>query len=303
MKDFAYYKKVLKITGSYNEESLKKAFYSAVKANHPDKFKNPINKKLATEKMKIINEAYEYLKKNIDNQPSGEEFNDYSNETKQNNYSKHTEEKEYHKEEQQSSDTVKDLEQYIRDHTIITITYKLKTGEVVNLKILPLELKQGLYKQDFMYLKALFCSQNKVKTYRVDRIINITVGGEESNSETKKFYNNSEDNKYYNENEKSVWNLTVLLPIITAIVIIISFFKVPYTIYIILRVLVCLTLLNMIITLRKFLPIGAILLCIGGIVLYNPLYLVHLSKGIWQLLDIGLLVIILYLLKGYFKDE
>lgn len=62
------YKKILKIASLYTIASLKTSYKEAVKNNHPDKFKNPTNKKLATEKMKLINEAYEYLKEHVDKQ-------------------------------------------------------------------------------------------------------------------------------------------------------------------------------------------------------------------------------------------
>ncbi|MCR5261203.1 MAG: DnaJ domain-containing protein [Candidatus Gastranaerophilales bacterium] len=290
MRDFEDYKKILKIKGKYDEDSLKKAYHDAVKNNHPDRFNNPINKKLATEKMKLINEAYEYLKKNMDNQPSDKEF---QGEYNRNHNSRENDTK---NEKQQNSNIIKDLELFIKNHTIVTICYRLETGATVNLKILPLELEQGLY------LKALFCAESQVKTYRVDRIISVSAdNGEKQERKDYDNYNKTEEESTVSE--KNIWNLTVILPIITALIIVLSFFKVPYQVYILLRIFVCLTLFNMLVSLRKFIPIWAVLLCIGGIILYNPVYLVRLSKAIWQILDMGLLFFILWLLKGYFKDE
>lgn len=62
------YKKILKITDIYSIESLKMAYRNAVKENHPDRFKKTTNKELATRKMKLINEAYEYLKQHLNDQ-------------------------------------------------------------------------------------------------------------------------------------------------------------------------------------------------------------------------------------------
>lgn len=298
MQDFEYYKKVLKIKGKYDEDSLKKAYHDAVKNNHPDRFNNPINKKLATEKMKLINEAYEYLKKNMDNQPSDKEFQG------KNNGSNNTQENKTKNEKQQNPNIIKDLELFIKNHTIVTICYRLETGATVNLKILPLELEQGLYQTNYLYLKALFCTQNQVKTYRVDRIIGVSAdNGKDVGQERKDYDNYNKKKEDSTVSEKNIWNLTVILPLITALIIVLSFFKVPYQVYILLRIFVCLTLFNMLVSLRKFIPIWAVLLCIGGIILYNPVYLVRLSKAIWQILDMGLLFFILWLLKGYFKDE
>lgn len=302
MKDFTYYKKVLNILGCYDEDTLKKAFRNAVKENHPDKFKNPINKKLATEKMKIINEAYEFLKKNIDRQPKQEEHNNYKKQSHKEEKSYNQTQKERESTNNQESEIVEKLELYIKNHTVITIEYKIQTGKIVNLEILPLELNEGLYGQNHIYLKALYCSQNEVKTYRLDRIIKIKNFSNENHQQ--KTNNNFSNNESHNNSpQKDIWNITVLLPVITGIIIILGFFKVPYSIYMLLRVLVCLTLLNTILTLRKFLPAWVILLCICGICLYNPIYLVHLSKNVWQLINMGILIFIIHLLNGYFKDE
>lgn len=221
MRDFDYYKRVLKITGVYDEETLKKAFREAVKQNHPDLFKNPINKKLATEKMKIINEAYDFLKNNIDRQPKPQNNDDF--------YKKSYEKKDSYRE-----------------------NYHKQT-------------EQEQPKEE----------EPKNEQYRQEK----------------------------SPQQQDIWNLTVLLPIITGIVILLSFFRVPYTIYMILRVLVCLTFLNIFLTLRKYCPTWIIVLCIVGIIIYNPVFPMHLQKGVWQLMNMGILAVIINLLNGYFKNE
>lgn len=76
MKNLEYYKKILGIVGKYNKNSLRRAFYNNVKTNHPDKFMKNENKELATQKMKRINEAYEFLKEHINKQDNFSNFND-----------------------------------------------------------------------------------------------------------------------------------------------------------------------------------------------------------------------------------
>lgn len=98
MKDLGYYKKILGIVDKYDEKSLKQAFYDAVKTNHPDKFKKNQNKELATKKMKLINEAYDFLKLHINEQ------NDYSN-SNENSQKQESDNKSWNYNEQES-DTV-----------------------------------------------------------------------------------------------------------------------------------------------------------------------------------------------------
>lgn len=301
------YKKILNIEEKYTLENLKNAYREAVKNNHPDKFKNPINKKLATEKMKLINEAYEYLKEHVDKQS-----NNYNNKTDShktyNNSNAHQK-----SDEEQARDTntnynnknansniLKILEFCINNHKKMHMKYVLKTGDKIDIDIIPLELVFGLYKEDLLYFKAFSSMQNKTKTYRVDRIIKNEIL-EDLNTNDFNAYNSKNINNSITQ--KSILDITVLLPIITGLVIILSFFKVPYTIYMILRVLVCLTFLNTVLTLRKFMPSYAVLICILGIILYNPIYPIHLAKSTWQIMDIGILIELIYLLKGYFKDE
>lgn len=87
MKDLEYYKKILGIVDKYDEKSLKQAFYDAVKKNHPDKFKKNQNKELATKKMKLINEAYDFLKLHINEQNNFSNSNESSQKQESDNNS------------------------------------------------------------------------------------------------------------------------------------------------------------------------------------------------------------------------
>jgi curved DNA-binding protein CbpA len=63
-----------------SKEDIKKAYRESVKKYHPDQYGNNPLKDLAEEKMKELNEAYEYLMKNADNNSSsGYSSNNYSN--------------------------------------------------------------------------------------------------------------------------------------------------------------------------------------------------------------------------------
>jgi curved DNA-binding protein CbpA len=63
---------VLNIKEGASEEEIKKAYIELCKKYHPDKYSNNPLKDLAEEKMREINEAYDYLMENKNN-------NGYSN--------------------------------------------------------------------------------------------------------------------------------------------------------------------------------------------------------------------------------
>lgn len=72
------YLKILGLNKNFTEEELKKAYRKAIHSNHPDKFQDADEKKLAEEIMREINEANEYLKEHINDYQENENFeNDY----------------------------------------------------------------------------------------------------------------------------------------------------------------------------------------------------------------------------------
>jgi len=73
---------VLGVRQGASPDEIKKAYRELVKKYHPDQYRdNPLSK-LAEEKLKEINEAYDYLMKNngaSDNRYTGERTNSYNN--------------------------------------------------------------------------------------------------------------------------------------------------------------------------------------------------------------------------------
>jgi hypothetical protein len=62
-KSFEYYLSILGLTLKATKDEIKKAYHRIIKVWHPDKFTNDNEKYLeATEKSKLINEAYHNLK-------------------------------------------------------------------------------------------------------------------------------------------------------------------------------------------------------------------------------------------------
>ncbi len=61
---------VLGIKEGASEEEIKKAYRESVKKYHPDQYQNNPLSELAEEKLREINEAYEYLMKNASNKGS-----------------------------------------------------------------------------------------------------------------------------------------------------------------------------------------------------------------------------------------
>ena len=59
------YYAILGVNKNITKDELKKVYYKLVKKYHPDKFENSSKKENAENKMKEINEAYEYLMKNF----------------------------------------------------------------------------------------------------------------------------------------------------------------------------------------------------------------------------------------------
>lgn len=72
---------VLEIKEGASEEEIKKAYRELVKKYHPDQYQNNPLSELAEEKLREINEAYEYLTKNpsFKRQPSGSDYSSSNN--------------------------------------------------------------------------------------------------------------------------------------------------------------------------------------------------------------------------------
>ena len=70
-KTIEYYLNILGVTLQSTKEEIKKAYRNIINQSHPDKFPNDKQKNLeATEKSKLINEAYHNLKNYAPNEPS-----------------------------------------------------------------------------------------------------------------------------------------------------------------------------------------------------------------------------------------
>jgi molecular chaperone DnaJ len=74
---------VLGVRQGASEEEIKKAYIELVKKYHPDKYRDNPLASLAEEKLKEINEAYDYLMKNKNSSSfgnnNGQSYNGYSN--------------------------------------------------------------------------------------------------------------------------------------------------------------------------------------------------------------------------------
>jgi molecular chaperone DnaJ len=77
---------VLEINNGASKEEIKKAYKEMVKKYHPDQYGNNPLRDLAEEKLKEINEAYDYLMKNSNDTPHYTE-NSYSGDNYSNNSS------------------------------------------------------------------------------------------------------------------------------------------------------------------------------------------------------------------------
>ena len=66
--------KILGLSKNFTQDELKKAYRKAIHSNHPDKFQDLDEKKLAEEIMKEVNEAYEYLKKHYNDFREHQDF-------------------------------------------------------------------------------------------------------------------------------------------------------------------------------------------------------------------------------------
>ncbi len=71
--DEAYYLLVLDLPTDFDEAALKKAYRKKAKEWHPDRNKNDVN---AEEKLKLINEAYEFLGSKVKSTEEQEEYNE-----------------------------------------------------------------------------------------------------------------------------------------------------------------------------------------------------------------------------------
>lgn len=58
--------KILNLTVTAKLSNIKKAYRKMVKIYHPDKYQNSVDKEIAEEKLKKINDAYHYLIDNYD---------------------------------------------------------------------------------------------------------------------------------------------------------------------------------------------------------------------------------------------
>ncbi|PJI07706.1 MULTISPECIES: J domain-containing protein [Clostridium] len=71
--------KVLGVNENASQDEIKRAYRELVKKYHPDKYVNNPLKNLAEEKMREINEAYDYLTKNSQNSTYSNSGSSYAN--------------------------------------------------------------------------------------------------------------------------------------------------------------------------------------------------------------------------------
>lgn len=245
MSDFDKFIKILKLNEYYSAEELKKAYRKAVIENHPDKFQDAEAKKHATEQMKKINEAYEYLKDyiqtdykndtedtyytdNEDDENYEEETDDYesmddSDEQTQfkNQYSSKNSNNKKKTKTNSFDDLIKILEYAINTQSQVKIKYINRMNQVSERVILPFEIIYGLYEKDKIYLIAYCLVKNKDLTFRLDRIINAQrVKDSGINNQTEEFTFN--ENIDVNLKEKTL----IENPYIIIFLIIVFFFAI-----------------------------------------------------------------------------
>ena len=182
MSDFDKFIKILKLNDYYSAEELKKAYRKAVIENHPDKFQDVEEKKRATERMKKINEAYEYLKDYTqtdfkDENNYEEDYENYEDETdyedsERDSYEETESANSNKKKTNSFEDLIKILEYAINTQSQVKIKYINRNNQVSERVILPFEIVYGLYEKDKIYLIAYCLVKNKDLTFRLDRILN-----------------------------------------------------------------------------------------------------------------------------------
>lgn len=77
---------VLELKEGASKDEVKKAYRELVKKYHPDQYGNNPLRDLAEEKLREINEAYDYLMKNISDTSSYSNSNNYGNNNSYNSY-------------------------------------------------------------------------------------------------------------------------------------------------------------------------------------------------------------------------
>ncbi|CAM2748079.1 DnaJ domain-containing protein [Hathewaya histolytica] len=79
---------VLEVRKGSSKDEIKNAYKRLAKQYHPDQFDNNPLRDLAEERMREINEAYDYLMKNVGNNSYGSnDFNDYNRKESNSSYS------------------------------------------------------------------------------------------------------------------------------------------------------------------------------------------------------------------------
>lgn len=79
---------VLEVRKGSSKDEIKNAYKRLAKQYHPDQFDNNPLRDLAEERMREINEAYDYLMKNVGNNSYGSnDFNDYNRRESNSSYS------------------------------------------------------------------------------------------------------------------------------------------------------------------------------------------------------------------------
>lgn len=338
MSSFNEYIKILNLSENFTQAELKKAYKKAALKNHPDRFPNPEEKAIANEKMKKINQAYEYLQKykpsSTHNKSQG------TGKTSQNSYNSsstrksNTSQKKKTTSRKQTS-SVDDLkiilEHAIKTKSRVEIKYKSRNGRETTRIVVPLEIVEGLYEQDQTYLKAYCEKAKEERTFRFDRILNAKRLKEENsqsqysysnqrtyNSSQQRTYNYSSEqntqtqNDYSRTEEKQTTKTTNLVEDnnelglwgnIVAGALFIALFDLPYWYYQILRWVVFLYFICLVINVKSK-EENSIAKIVGGIVvlLYNPIFPFRLEKEIWVFLNI-ITIGILPFVYFYTKDK
>jgi molecular chaperone DnaJ len=133
---------VLGVRQGSSEDEIKKAYRELVKKYHPDQYRdNPLST-LAEEKLKEINEAYDYITKNHNGGPF-DSYNRSENSGGYNNY---------------SNSNLNEVRSYIKNENIIQAeqildTISVKTAEWYYLKGV-INIKKGFYSEGYNQLQT-----------------------------------------------------------------------------------------------------------------------------------------------------
>lgn len=271
MSDFDKFIKILKLSDSFSEEELKKAYRKAVIKNHPDKFQDAEEKKRATERMKKINEAYEYLKDytqtdykddtedNYDTDYADDEYDEddenYNDET---DY-QHSERNRYTENENKSSSTnnankkktssfsdlIKILEYAINTQSQVKIKYINRMNQVSERVILPFEIVHGLYEKDKIYLIAYCLVKNKDLTFRLDRILNAQrVKDSGINNQTEEFTVSENTDEVYVRDKTLIKILFSLVLLVSVFIILVCIIDSRFVFYLFILLLLIVIILS-----------------------------------------------------------